>query len=142
MLIALCNRNSSYMIPFENLWRSTSFLRYSQQQFSSPKFKKQNNPSATSVGIQNVTRTINIKKRRNHDVSVHGLTIRNHDQEERSPPDPRKEDGMFNYSHNIVKTDHLFQDFQDAIKESDGARMEYLWKFMMQGIYSGLRQGR
>ncbi|KAL9978099.1 hypothetical protein ACROYT_G015580 [Oculina patagonica] len=69
------------------------------------------------------------KRRNNPEVSVHGLTIRNH--EERSPPDYRNEDGVFNYSHNIVKTGLLFQDFQDAIKEGDGARMEYLWKFMM-----------
>ena len=38
---------------------------------------------------------------------------------------------FFNYSHNIVKTGLLFKDFQDAVKEADGARVEYLWKFMM-----------
>ena len=72
------------------------------------------------------------KRRNNHEVSVHGLNITNHaEQDERSPPDPRSEDGVFNYSHNIAKTGLLFKDFQDAIKEGDGARAEYLWKFMM-----------
>ena len=71
------------------------------------------------------------KRRNNHEVTVHGLNITNHEQNERSPPDPRNEDGIFNYSHNIVKTGLLFKDFQDAIKEGDGGRVEYLWKFMM-----------
>ena len=71
------------------------------------------------------------KRRNNHEVTVHGLKITNHEQNERSPPDPRNEDGIFNYSHNIVKTGLLFKDFQDAIKEGDGGRVEYLWKFMM-----------
>lgn len=72
------------------------------------------------------------KRRKNHEVAVHGLNITNHaEQDERSPPDPCSEDGVFNYSHNIAKTGLLFKDFQDAIKEGDGARAEYLWKFMM-----------
>lgn len=71
------------------------------------------------------------KRRNNHEVTVHGLNITNHEQNERSPPDQRNEDGIFNYSHNIVKTGLLFKDFQDAIKEGDGGRVEYLWKFMM-----------
>ena len=71
------------------------------------------------------------KRRNNHEVSVHGLHITNHGEGDRSPQDPRNEDGIFNYSHNIVKTGLLFKDFQDAIKEGDGARAEYLWKFIM-----------
>ena len=71
------------------------------------------------------------KRRNNHEVTVHGLHITNHDQDGRNPPDPRSEDGIFNYSHNIVKTGLLYKDFQDAVKEGDGARAEYLWKFMM-----------
>ena len=36
------------------------------------------------------------KWRNNHEVTVHGLNITNHEQNERSPPDPRSEDGIFN----------------------------------------------
>ena len=71
------------------------------------------------------------KRRNDHEVSVHGLHVTNHGEGARSPPDPRNDDGIFNYSHNIVKAGLLFKDFQDAIKEGDGARVEYLWKFMM-----------
>lgn len=38
---------------------------------------------------------------------------------------------MFNYSHNILKTGLLLRDFQDAVKEGVGSRLERLWKFMM-----------
>lgn len=68
------------------------------------------------------------KRRNNHEVTVYGLNITNHEQNKGSPPDPRSEDGIFNYSHNIVNTGLLFKDFQDAIKEGDGGRVEYLWK--------------
>ena len=77
------------------------------------------------------------KRRNNHDVSVHGGHITDHSEGDRSPPppppfpppDPHNEDGIFNYSHNIFKTGPLFKDFQDAIKEGDGARAEHLRKF-------------
>ena len=48
----------------------------------------------------------------------------------RSPPNPQNEDGIFNYAHNILKSGLLLRDFQDAIKEGDGARIEYIWKFL------------
>ena len=38
---------------------------------------------------------------------------------------------IFNYSHNILKTGLVLRDFQDAIKEGDGGRIEYIWKFLM-----------
>lgn len=70
------------------------------------------------------------KRRNNHEVSSHGLTIPR-ESDERSPPNPKDGDGVFNYSHNILKTGLLLRDFQDAIKEGDGSRLERLWKFMM-----------
>ncbi|XP_078356450.1 uncharacterized protein LOC144641297 [Oculina patagonica] len=70
------------------------------------------------------------KRRNTHEVTVHGLTIPC-EREERSPQNPRDNDGIFNYSHNILKTGLLFKNFKDAIKEGDGARLERLWKFMM-----------
>lgn len=70
------------------------------------------------------------KRRNNHEVAVHGLTIPC-ENEERSPQDPRDGDGIFNYSHNILKTGLLLKNFQDAVKEGDGSRLERLWKFMM-----------
>ena len=70
------------------------------------------------------------KRRNNHEVSAHGLTMPR-ENEERSPPNPKDDDGVFNYSHNIMKTGLLLRDFQDAIKEGDGGRLERLWKFMM-----------
>ena len=56
------------------------------------------------------------KRRNNHEVSAHGLTMPR-ENEERSPPNPKDDDGVFNYSHNIMKTGLLLRDFQDAIKE-------------------------
>ena len=56
------------------------------------------------------------KKRNNYEVSVHGLHIKNHGEGDRSPPDPRNEDGIFNYSHNFVKTGLLFKDFTMQLK--------------------------
>jgi len=70
------------------------------------------------------------KRRDSHENTVHGLIIQDH-SETTSPSDPREGDGIFNYSHNILKTGLLLRNFQDAIKEGDGARIEYLWKFMM-----------
>lgn len=70
------------------------------------------------------------KRRNNHEISVHGLTIPT-EREERSPPNPQNGDGVFNYSHNILKSGLLLRNFQDAIKEGDGSRLERLWKFMM-----------
>lgn len=70
------------------------------------------------------------KRRNNHEVSAHGLTIPR-ERGERSPPNPKDGDGVFNYSHNILKTGLLLRDFQDAVKEGDGSRLERLWKFMM-----------
>ena len=64
----------------------------------------------------------------NHEVTVHGLTIQ---QNEESPPNPTDGDGIFNYSHNILKTGLLLTNFQDAIKKSDGMRLERLWIFNM-----------
>ncbi|XP_068693691.1 uncharacterized protein [Montipora foliosa] len=73
---------------------------------------------------------IHEKRRNNHEVSAHGLAIPR-EREERSPPNPNDGDGVFNYSHNILKTGLLLRDFQDAVKEGDGSRLERLWKFMM-----------
>ena len=70
------------------------------------------------------------ERRNNHEINVHGMRIEDH-QPDRSPPNPKDEDGIFNYSHNILKTGLLLRDLQDAIKEGDGGRMEYLWKFLM-----------
>lgn len=70
------------------------------------------------------------KRRNNHEINVHGMRIEDH-QPDRSPPNPKDEDGIFNYSHNILKTGLLLRDLQDATKEGDGGRMEYLWKFLM-----------
>lgn len=70
------------------------------------------------------------KRHNNHEINVHGMRIEDH-QPDRSPPNPKDEDGIFNYSHNILKTGLLLRDLQDATKEGDGGRMEYLWKFLM-----------
>lgn len=70
------------------------------------------------------------KRRNNHEVSTHRLTIPR-EREDRSPPNPNDGDGVFNYSHNILKTGLLLRDFQDAVKEGDGNRLERLWKFLM-----------
>ena len=70
------------------------------------------------------------KRRDNHEVNVHAIHIQDQNPE-RSPPNPRDEDGIFNYSHNILKTGLLLRDFQDAVKEGDGGRIEYIWKFLM-----------
>ena len=61
---------------------------------------------------------IYVRKKRhiNHEVSAHGLTMPR-ENEERSPSNPKDDDGVFNYSHNIMKTGLLLKDFQDAIKE-------------------------
>lgn len=71
------------------------------------------------------------KRRNNHEVTVHGLTIPSQHSEDRSPPNPRDGDGIFNCSDNILKPGLLLRNFQDAIKEGDGNRLEILWKFMM-----------
>ena len=68
------------------------------------------------------------KRRNNHEINVHGIQIQD---AERSPPNPRNEDGIFNYAHNILKTGLLLRDFQDAVREGDGGRIEYIWKFLM-----------
>ena len=59
---------------------------------------------------------VNKKPRNNHEVSAHGLTMPR-ENEERSPPNPKDDDGVSNYSHNIMKTGLLLRDFQDVIKE-------------------------
>ena len=41
------------------------------------------------------------KRRNNHEINVHGMRIEDH-QPDRSPPNPKDEDGIFNYSHNIL----------------------------------------
>lgn len=51
----------------------------------------------------------------NHEVSAHGLTLPTGGQE-RSAPNPKDGDGVFNYSQNILKTGLLLRDFQDAVK--------------------------
>lgn len=71
------------------------------------------------------------KRRDNHEVSNHGLRIIDDPLSDRSPPNPKDEDGIFNYSHNILKAGLLVRDFQDSVKEGDGGRIEYLWKFLM-----------
>ena len=76
-------------------------------------------PSCDRVYIQE-------KRRNNHEINVHGIQIQD---AERSPPNPRNEDGIFNYAHNILKTGLLLRDFQDAVREGDGGRIEYIWKF-------------
>ena len=70
------------------------------------------------------------KRRDNYGVRVHGIMIQENNAA-RSPPNPRNEDGDFNYSHNVLKYGLLLRDFQDAMKEGDGGRTEYLWKFLM-----------
>jgi len=70
------------------------------------------------------------KRRNNHATNVHGMRIEDH-QPNRSPPNPRDEDDIFNYSNNILKTGLLLNDLQDATKEGDGGRNEYMWKFLM-----------
>ena len=72
---------------------------------------------------------IHEKRRDNHELSSHGMMIQEHIPV-RSPPNPQNEDGIFNYAHNILKSGLLLRDFQDAIKEGDGARIEYIWKFL------------
>ena len=59
------------------------------------------------------------KRCSNHEVSVHGITIQEHDPV-RSPPNPRNEDGIFSYYHNILKYGLLLRDFQNTTKEGDG----------------------
>ena len=80
-------------------------------------------PSCDKVYIQE-------KRRDNHEFNVHGIRIQDQSSD-RSPTDPRNGDGIFNYSHNNLKTGLLLRDFQDAIKEGDGGRIEYIWKFLM-----------
>lgn len=80
-------------------------------------------PTCDNVYIQE-------KRRDNHELNVHGIRIQDQSPD-RSPPDPTNEDGIFNYAHNILKTGLLLRDFQDAIKEGDGGRIEYIWKFLM-----------
>ena len=70
------------------------------------------------------------KRCNNHVISAHELTIPS-ERVERSPPNPNDGDGVFNYSHNILKTGLLLRDFQDAVREGDGNRLECLWKFLM-----------
>ena len=65
------------------------------------------------------------KRRDNHELSSHGMMIQEHIPV-RSPPDPQNVDCIFNYAHNILKSGLLLRDFQDAIKEGDGARIEYI----------------
>ena len=55
------------------------------------------------------------KRHNNHEVSAHGLTIPT-ERQERSAPNPKDGDGVFNYSQNILKTGLLLRDFQDAVK--------------------------
>ena len=64
------------------------------------------------------------KRCNNHEINVHGMRIEDH-QLHRSPPNPKDEDGIFNYSHNILKTGLLLRDLQDATKEADGGRMAW-----------------
>ena len=75
------------------------------------------------------------KKRNNHEVSAHGLTMPR-ENDERSPSNPKDDDGVCNYSHNIMQTGLLLRDFQDAIKEGDGGRLEHLWKFYDASLQS------
>ena len=46
--------------------------------------------------------------------------------EDSSLQNPEDGDGVFNYSHNILKTGLLLRNFQDTVKEGDGARIERL----------------
>ena len=80
-------------------------------------------PTCDKVYIQEKRRDI-------HEVNVHG--IRTEDQsQDRSPPIPRNEDDIFSYSHNIPNSGLLLRDFQDAVKEGDGERIGYIYKFLM-----------
>ena len=63
-------------------------------------------------------------------MNVHAIRIQDQSTKRR-PPNPRDEDGLFNYSHSILKRGLLLRDFQDAVKEGDGGRIEYIWKFLM-----------
>ena len=73
---------------------------------------------------------IHEKRRDNHEFNVHGIRIQEQSPD-RSPPNPVKEDDIFNYSHNILKTGLLLRDFQDSVKEGDGRGTEYIWKLLM-----------
>jgi len=70
---------------------------------------------------KNVPNKTYIQEKRcsNHEVSVHGIIIQEHDPV-RSPPNPRNEDGIFSYYHNILKYGLLLRDFQNTTKEGDG----------------------
>lgn len=69
------------------------------------------------------------KRRNNHEINVHGIRIEDH-QPDRTPPNPKDEDGIFYYPRNILKTGPLLRDLQGATK-GDGGRMKYLWKVLM-----------
>lgn len=70
------------------------------------------------------------KRRNNYEINVYGMRIEDY-QLDRSLFNLKDEDGIFNYFYNILKIGFLFRDLQDVIKEGDGGRMEYLWKFLM-----------
>lgn len=72
----------------------------------------------TNAGIQHDCEKVYIheKRRDNHEFNVHGIRIQKQSPD-RSPPNPAKEDGIFNYSHNILNTGLLPSDFQDSVEE-------------------------
>ena len=66
--------------------------------------------------VSNMPESIYIheKRRDNHEFDVNGIRIQEQSPD-RSPPNLRKEVGIFNYYHNILKTGILLRDFQDSL---------------------------
>ena len=75
----------------------------------------------TNAGIQHAgMQQVYIQEKRcdNREFNVHRIRIQEQSPD-RSPPNPRKENSIFNYSHNILKTGLLLRDFRDSVKKKE-----------------------